>query len=86
MGGTRFFVVHVAKENSPSVYSVFEAPDGRRFVFAPVGSHQEADRQVKLAGPRAQVLAVQPRWSLPAEAWIAADPEFWKSNPMAHGK
>jgi dienelactone hydrolase len=86
MGGTRFFVVHVAKENSPSVYSVFEAPDGRRFVFAPVGSHQEADRQVKLAGPRAQVLAVQPRWSLPAEAWIAADPEFWKSNPRAHGK
>ncbi len=78
MNGTRFFVVRVAKEKSPSGHSVFEAPDGRRFVFAPAASRREADRQAKRAGPGAQVLAVQPRWSLPAEAWIAADPEFWK--------
>jgi len=86
MSGTRFFVVRVTKEKSPSGHSVFEAPDGRRFVFAPAASRQEANRQAKLAGPGAQVLAVQPRWSLPAATWIAADPEFWKSNPMAHGK
>jgi hypothetical protein len=23
------------------------------------------------------ILAIRPRWSFPAEAWIAADPEFW---------
>jgi serine-type D-Ala-D-Ala carboxypeptidase/endopeptidase len=86
MSGTRFFVLRVTKEESQSGHSVFEAPDGRLFVFAPAPSRQEADRQAKLAGPGAQVLAVQPRWSLPAETWIVADPEFWKSNPTAAQK
>jgi hypothetical protein len=86
MSGARYFVVRLTKEESPSGHSVFEAPDGIRFVFAPVASRQEADRQAKLAGPGAQVLAVRPGWSLPAEAWVAADPEFWKSNPPARIK
>ena len=29
------------------------------------------------------VLAVRPYLGMPAKDWIAADPEFWKPNPMA---
>jgi hypothetical protein len=31
-------------------------------------------------GPGSLVLAVQPQWSFPAEAWIAAAPEFWSAS------
>ena len=25
---------------------------------------------------------MRPYWGMPVEAWTAADPEFWKANPM----
>jgi len=58
---------------------VFVAPDGGRFSFRPVQSRAETDRIVA-AEREAIVLAVEPRWSLPAADWIDADPSFWKAS------
>lgn len=80
MKGARFFVVTVTTETSPSAQSVFAAPDGRLFILAPAATLREANQQAQGAGPNAQVLAVQPQWSLPAQAWIAADPAFWRTH------
>jgi hypothetical protein len=75
MLGTRYFVVRF---NAPAETqaAVFVAPDGRRIAFRPVRSRADADRIVA-AERDAIALAVQPRWSLPAEDWRAADRTFW---------
>jgi hypothetical protein len=33
--------------------------------------------------PDTTLFAVRPYWGMPAQEWIAADPEFWKLSPMA---
>ena len=70
LSGARFFAIAIA--NMPMRGSVFEAPDGTRYSFMPCRTRQEATRMGGL------LFAVRPDWSLPAPAWIAADPEFWK--------
>ena len=78
MLATRYFVVRF---DAPAGYqaAVFVAPDGRRFSFRPAQSRADADRMVA-AEREAIVLAVEPRWSLPAAEWIEADPSFWKAS------
>ena len=78
MLATRYFVVRV---DAPALdqAAVFVAPDGGRFSFRPVQSRAETDRIVA-AEREAIVLAVEPRWSLPAADWIEADPSFWKAS------
>jgi len=78
MLATRYFVVRV---DAPALdqAAVFVAPDGGRFSFRPVQSRAETDRIVA-AEREAIVLAVEPRWSLPAADWIDADPSFWKAS------
>jgi hypothetical protein len=83
LAGTRFFVVTVTRRNLAAVGSVFVAPDGTRFILRPVRTRQEADALAARAGPDTVIFAVRPYWGMPAREWIAADPEFWKSNPMA---
>ena len=83
LAGARFFVVTVTRRNLAAVGSVFVAPDGTRFILRPVRTRQEADALAARAGPDTVVFAVRPYWGMPAREWIAADPEFWKSNPMA---
>jgi hypothetical protein len=69
MAGARFFVIG-ARDGC-----VFDVPDGTRLAIRPVKTRQEADLA---AGGDARVFAVRPTWSHPEEAWVAADPEFWK--------
>ena len=83
VAGARFFAVTVTKSAPKSVGSVFEAPDGTRFVFRAARTRQEAEALASAAGPETIVFAIRPYWGMPAKAWIAADPEFWKPNPMA---
>jgi hypothetical protein len=35
------------------------------------------------AGPEANVYALRPSWSFPAESWITLDPRFWRSSSEA---
>jgi hypothetical protein len=83
VAGARFFVVTIATGDRRMEGAVFEASDGTRFVFRPFATRRQADAVAPAAGPGTRVFAVRPYWGMPAEAWIAADPEFWKANPMA---
>ena len=83
MTGARFFVMTVSKVDRKGAGCVFQASDGTRFAIAPVASRSEADRLAAVAGADAKIYAVRPSWSLPADAWISADPQFWKTSPAA---
>jgi hypothetical protein len=86
VAGARFFVVTVTRQNLAAGGSVFVVPDGTRYILRPVRTRQQADALAARAGPDTAVFAVRPYWGMPAREWIAADPEFWKSNPMARVK
>jgi hypothetical protein len=86
VGGTRFFVVTVTKREAQAAGAVFEAADGTRFILRPATTRRQADALVAAAGPGTTVFAIRPYWGMPAKEWIAADPEFWKPNPMARSK
>jgi len=75
LSGARFFAVAIT--NMAMHGSVFEAPDGTRYSFTSCRTREEAEKTGGL------LFAVRPYWSLPAPAWIAADPEFWKVSPAA---
>jgi hypothetical protein len=79
-------VVTVTRGEALPEGSVFETPDGARFIFRALVAHDEAIKVAQAAGPEATVFAVRPYWGTPAKEWIAADPEFWKSNPLAGKK
>lgn len=81
--GARFFVVTVSKRSVPTTASVFEAPDGTRYFLRAARTRREADLEAVALGPETRVFAVRPYWGMPAREWIAADPEFWRTNPMA---
>lgn len=83
VAGARFFVVTISAGDSRMEGAVFEAPDGTRFVFRPFATRPPADAVAAAAGRDTRVFAVRPCWGMPAPEWIAADPAFWKANPMA---
>jgi hypothetical protein len=86
VNGARFFVISATQDEGEAVGAVFESSDGQRFVVVSADSRAEADRIAARAGPGSVLLAVQPQWSFPALAWIAADPDFWKSNRLARSR
>ena len=83
IGGARFFVVNPAGVRE-AIGSVFESPDGDRFDIASAESRVGAER-LAARSPGSLILAVQPQWSYPDPAWVAADPDFWASNVAAGG-
>jgi hypothetical protein len=86
IGGARFFAAAMTGADGKPGGCVFAAPDGTRFAFTPASTRADARRKAATMGPDAKVFAVRPSWSLPEGAWIAADPRFWKTNPMASDK
>ena len=80
LGRGRFLVITVTKSNRPISGTVFEAPDGTRFIVTSTQTRREADAAKTLAGPESNIFAVRPSWSFPAQEWIAADPLFWQPN------
>lgn len=81
--GARFFVITVTRADRSVDGPVFEASDGRRFILATAATRRDADRKAAVAGPDTKIFAIRPAWSLPADAWIAADPGFWRASPAA---
>ncbi|HEV8363983.1 MAG TPA: hypothetical protein VGQ52_10735 [Gemmatimonadaceae bacterium] len=79
----RFFIVTVTDRESPAPGSVFEAPDGTRYIVRLTATREAADDLARTAGAGTTVFAIRPYWGMPAKEWIAADPEFWKASPMA---
>jgi hypothetical protein len=56
------------------------------FVLSSAGNRAAAEDIAGRSGRGAIILAVQPQWSFPADAWIDADPGFWESNPVARNR
>jgi hypothetical protein len=83
LAGARYLAIAMTREAPQADGSVFEAPDGMRFVIKPVRTRGDADADARALGRGARVFAVRPHWGLPAAEWIAADPDFWKENPIA---
>jgi hypothetical protein len=80
MGHDRFLVIAVTKRTPHSDGSVFEGPDGVRFVVTAARTRSEADAKLSGAGPDAKIFAVRPEFSMPASGWVASDPSFWDSK------
>ena len=77
-GTGRFLVVTMTRGDAQTSGTVFGTADGLRFIVTSAATRDAADSMRMRAGPGASVLAVRPRWSFPADDWVAADPEFWK--------
>jgi len=65
--GARFFAVTVTKGEPQAEGSVFEAPDGTRFILLPVRTRRQADAAATAAGGEGEttVFAVRPYWECP---------------------
>jgi hypothetical protein len=77
LGHGRFLVITMTTRPQ-SRGTVFEAPDGRRFIVTSAKTPEEADAARSVAGSEANIYAVRPGWSFPAKEWVAADPLFWQ--------
>ncbi len=84
IAGARYLIVSPSKDAKTSRSApVFKAADGESFAIATAASRADADEAGARFGQAASILAVQPQWSVPAEAWVRADPDFWSSSPAA---
>jgi hypothetical protein len=83
LGHSRFLVITVTRSNRLITGTVFEAPDGTRFIVTSAQTRQEADAAQALAGPESNIFRVRPSWSFPAKEWTAADSLFWQPNSPA---
>ena len=72
--GVRHFAVRVLSGPEAGAL-VFEGDDDLFYSFTPARSDNEI--------PGFEIFAVKPVWSFPDNAWIDADPAFWKENPVA---
>ena len=82
VGAGRFLVITVTRSRRAMDGTVFEALDGTRYVIRPAHTREEAEALARRIA-ETKVFAVRPYWSMPAEEWIAADPEFWRTaKPM----
>jgi hypothetical protein len=86
IAGARFLVIHTTQDGRAVTGPVFQAADGKQFVIASVNNRAAAEDLAQQFGSGAIIVAVQPQWSFPAESWIDADPELWRSNLVARGR
>jgi hypothetical protein len=80
LGHGRFLVITVTRSNRRITGTVFEDPDGTRYIVTSAQTRLEADAARALAGPESNILAVRPSWSFPAKEWVSADSQFWEPN------
>jgi hypothetical protein len=79
-GQGRSLVVNVSRGLAAPAGTIFEAEDGQQFAIAAYGRLEDATKALPAFGPGARVLAVRPEWSFPDPAWVASDPEFWRTT------
>jgi hypothetical protein len=79
VAGARFMIVTISRRHRPAQGSVWEMPDSTLYIFQPARTRRLAEALAKERGAR--IFAVRPSWSMPAPAWVAADPDFWRLAP-----
>jgi ribosomal protein S12 methylthiotransferase accessory factor YcaO len=85
IGEVRLAVIREISAPAKASGAVFQAPDGRAFVFAAASDQEEADRVATALGRAARVFEVRPEWSLPYNAWVMRNPELWKQFSVDTG-
>jgi hypothetical protein len=83
LGHGRYLVITMTNRTARLAGTVFEGPDGTRFVVRSAETREEAEAAKLSAGQETTVLAIRPSWSFPAAEWTATDPEFWRASPAA---
>jgi hypothetical protein len=78
--GARFLVFSVTTKQDGAAASVFEAPDGIFYLVRHARTEREAEA-IAAAIENARVFAIRPEWSVPDQAWVQADPQFWSASP-----
>jgi hypothetical protein len=78
IGELRFAVILEMSAPAKASGGVFQAPDGKAFVFTAAASRAQAGRLASSLGREARVFEVRPEWSFPYDAWIERNPELWK--------
>jgi hypothetical protein len=77
IGEVPFAVIAEQRGAAPRVGAVFDSADGARLVVVGAATRTEADTAAAMLGEGARVFRVHPSWSMPAAAWVAANPELW---------
>jgi len=92
LGQGRFLVITVIKDDRQGNGTVFDRvnlydqyrtaregteAEGKRFVFKPAATREEAEAIAATEGPESRVFAVRASWGFPAKEWVAGDPSFW---------
>lgn len=77
IGEVPFAVIAERPAAEPRIGAVFDSPNGVRVAVVGAATRMEADAAAAMLGASARVFRVHPSWSMPAAAWIAANPELW---------
>jgi len=85
LSAARFVVGLITERPGLLDAAVFEMAGGQYVVLTPLRTREEAET-IAAQIPTARVFAIRPYWGMAAPEWIAADPEFWKVNPVASAK
>jgi hypothetical protein len=80
VAGARFMLVTVTRRRQPVEGTVWQLGDSTLYVFRPVRTLEQA--KALGAHENVRIFAVRPNWSMPAPAWVAADPGFWRLAPV----
>ena len=81
VAGARFIVVTVTRDGRPANGSAWMTADSTVYVLRPVRTRGDANALAR--DTEARVFAIRPNWSMPAAAWVTADPAFWRAAPVA---
>jgi hypothetical protein len=81
VGGARLMVVTITRDHQPADGSVWMTADSTVYILRAVRTQREAEELAR--NTQALVLAIRPNWSMPAAAWVSADPAFWRAAPAA---
>ena len=85
IAGARFLVVDCGSRERDAI-PTFESEAGQRFAIAAAPRCDDAGRLAARLGADSIVLEIQPQWTYPDTAWMAADPEAssrkndWKNS------
>lgn len=77
IGELPYAVVKEIQAPARSPGAVFQEPDGRAFAWTAASDQNSAERRAGRLGKGARILRVEPKWSLPQEAWVIANPVLW---------
>jgi hypothetical protein len=77
IGELQFAVVSELPTPAATPGAVFQWPDGRACSVIAAPDLESAKQQATRLGGRARIFEVEPRWSLPQDAWLLRNPKLW---------